>query len=67
MLDLVDNAQSWDEIVTLAKAIEAAGATLINTGIGWHEARVPTIVTIGAASRLRRRDRQAQGRSLACR
>ncbi|MGH8042830.1 MAG: 2,4-dienoyl-CoA reductase FMN-binding domain-containing protein, partial [Rudaea sp.] len=45
MLDLVDNAQSWDEIVPLAKAIEAAGATLINTGIGWHEARVPTIVT----------------------
>jgi 2,4-dienoyl-CoA reductase (NADPH2) len=45
MLDLVDNAQSWDEIVQLAKAIEAAGATLINTGIGWHEARVPTIVT----------------------
>jgi 2,4-dienoyl-CoA reductase (NADPH2) len=45
MLDLVDNAQSWDEIVQLAKAIEGAGATLINTGIGWHEARVPTIVT----------------------
>ena len=45
MLDLVDNAQSWDEIVRLAKAIEAAGATLINTGIGWHEARIPTIVT----------------------
>ncbi|HEY8010082.1 MAG TPA: NADPH-dependent 2,4-dienoyl-CoA reductase [Rudaea sp.] len=45
MLDLVDNAQSWDEIVQLAKAIEVAGATLINTGIGWHEARVPTIVT----------------------
>jgi 2,4-dienoyl-CoA reductase (NADPH2) len=45
MLDLVDNAQSWDEIVTLAKAVETAGATLINTGIGWHEARVPTIVT----------------------
>jgi 2,4-dienoyl-CoA reductase (NADPH2) len=45
MLDLVDNAQSWDEIVQLAKAVEAAGATLINTGIGWHEARVPTIVT----------------------
>ncbi|HST28986.1 MAG TPA: NADPH-dependent 2,4-dienoyl-CoA reductase, partial [Rudaea sp.] len=35
MLDLVDNAQRWDEIVTLAKAVEAAGATLINTGIGW--------------------------------
>lgn len=45
MLDLVDDAQSWDEIVQLARAIEAAGATIINTGIGWHEARVPTIVT----------------------
>jgi 2,4-dienoyl-CoA reductase (NADPH2) len=45
MLDLVDRSQSWDEIVGLAKGIEAAGATLINTGIGWHEARVPTIVT----------------------
>ena len=45
MLDLVDDAQSWDEIVQLAKAIESAGATIINTGIGWHEARVPTIVT----------------------
>ncbi|HRQ66309.1 MAG TPA: NADPH-dependent 2,4-dienoyl-CoA reductase, partial [Xanthomonadaceae bacterium] len=45
MLELVEGGQSWDEIVTLAKAIEAAGATLINTGIGWHEARIPTIVT----------------------
>ncbi len=45
MLDLVDEAQSWTDIVTLGKAIEAAGATIINTGIGWHEARVPTIVT----------------------
>ena len=45
MLDLVDNAQSWEEIVQLAKGVEAAGATIINTGIGWHEARVPTIVT----------------------
>ncbi|MEP6940871.1 MAG: NADPH-dependent 2,4-dienoyl-CoA reductase, partial [Rudaea sp.] len=45
MLDLVDDAQSWDEIVQLAKAIEKAGATIINTGIGWHEARIPTIVT----------------------
>ena len=45
MLDLVDRAQSWEEIVALAKAIETAGATLINTGIGWHEARIPTIVT----------------------
>ncbi len=45
MLDLVERGQSWDEIVMLAKKIEAAGATLINTGIGWHEARIPTIVT----------------------
>jgi len=45
MLDLVENGQRWDEIVALAKKIEAAGATLINTGIGWHEARIPTIVT----------------------
>lgn len=45
MLDLVEQGQSWEEIVTLAKAIEAAGASLINTGIGWHEARIPTIVT----------------------
>ena len=45
MLDLVEDGQSWDEIVVLAKAVEAAGATLINTGIGWHEARIPTIVT----------------------
>jgi len=45
MLDLVERGQAWDEIVALAKKIEAAGATLINTGIGWHEARVPTIVT----------------------
>ncbi len=45
MLDLVDDAQSWDEIVQLAKGVEAAGATIINTGIGWHESRVPTIVT----------------------
>ena len=46
MLDLVDGGSSWDEIVALAKAIEAAGATLINTGIGWHEARIPTIATM---------------------
>jgi 2,4-dienoyl-CoA reductase (NADPH2) len=45
MLDLVEGGQDWSEIVTLAKAIEAAGATLINTGIGWHEARIPTIAT----------------------
>jgi 2,4-dienoyl-CoA reductase (NADPH2) len=45
MLDLIPEGQSWDEVVLLAKAIERAGATLINTGIGWHEARVPTIAT----------------------
>ena len=45
MLDLIEGGQSWDEIVVLAKAIEGAGASIINTGIGWHEARIPTIVT----------------------
>jgi 2,4-dienoyl-CoA reductase (NADPH2) len=45
LLDLVDGGQTWDETTALAKDIQAAGATLINTGIGWHEARVPTIVT----------------------
>jgi len=45
MLDLVEQGQEWQDIVTLGKAIEAAGATIINTGIGWHEARIPTIVT----------------------
>ncbi|GKW50937.1 NADPH-dependent 2,4-dienoyl-CoA reductase [Halomonas sp. NCCP-2165] len=45
MLDLVEEGSSWQEVVALGRAIEAAGASLINTGIGWHEARVPTIVT----------------------
>jgi len=45
MLDLVEGGQDWNEIVALAKAVEAAGASIINTGIGWHEARIPTIVT----------------------
>jgi 2,4-dienoyl-CoA reductase (NADPH2) len=45
LLDLVDDAQSWDETVELARRVEAAGVSIINTGIGWHEARVPTIVT----------------------
>ncbi|MHA1127366.1 MAG: FAD-dependent oxidoreductase [Alphaproteobacteria bacterium] len=45
LIDLIPNGQTWDEVVTLAKAIEAAGATILNTGIGWHEARVPTIAT----------------------
>ncbi|HEX8543801.1 MAG TPA: NADPH-dependent 2,4-dienoyl-CoA reductase [Pseudomonas sp.] len=45
MLDLIEGGSSWEEIVQLAKAIEQAGATIINTGIGWHEARIPTIAT----------------------
>ncbi len=45
MLELVEGGSAWDEIVLQAKAIEAAGATIINTGVGWHEARVPTIAT----------------------
>ena len=45
MLDLVEDGSTWEEVVHLAKAIEKAGATIINTGIGWHEARVPTIAT----------------------
>jgi 2,4-dienoyl-CoA reductase (NADPH2) len=46
MLDLVEGGSTWDEVVALAKAVEAAGATMINTGIGWHEARIPTIATM---------------------
>jgi 2,4-dienoyl-CoA reductase (NADPH2) len=45
LLDLVEGGQTWDEVVELAHRIEDAGATVINTGIGWHEARVPTIIT----------------------
>jgi 2,4-dienoyl-CoA reductase (NADPH2) len=45
LIDLIPDGSSWDEVVQLAKAVEAAGATLINSGIGWHEARVPTIAT----------------------
>ncbi|WP_409160335.1 FAD-dependent oxidoreductase [Pectobacterium sp. B2J-2] len=46
MLDLIEEGSSWQEIVQLAQGIEQAGATLINTGIGWHEARIPTIATL---------------------
>ena len=46
MLDLVEGGSTWDEVVALARATEAAGATLINSGIGWHEARIPTIATM---------------------
>ncbi len=45
LADYVDDGQTWDETVALAIEVEAAGATIVNTGIGWHEARVPTIVT----------------------
>ena len=45
MLDLIEDGSTWEEIVHLGKEIEKAGATIINTGIGWHEARVPTIAT----------------------
>lgn len=45
MLDLIEDGSTWEEIVQLAKAVEQAGATIINTGIGWHEARIPTIAT----------------------
>ncbi len=45
MIDLIPNGSTWDEVVQLAKAVEAAGATILNTGIGWHEARIPTIAT----------------------
>jgi 2,4-dienoyl-CoA reductase (NADPH2) len=45
LLDLVEGGQTWDEVVDLAHGLEEAGATVLNTGIGWHEARVPTIIT----------------------
>ena len=45
LVDLVEDGSNWQEIVQQAKAIEAAGATLLNSGIGWHEARIPTIAT----------------------
>ena len=46
MLDLVAGGSSWDQVVELARQVEAAGATIINTGIGWHEARIPTIASM---------------------
>ena len=45
MLDLVEKGSTWQEVVQLGKEIEKAGATIINTGIGWHESRIPTIAT----------------------
>ncbi len=46
MLDLIANGSSWDEVLILAHRLESAGATMINTGIGWHEARIPTIAAL---------------------
>ena len=61
VLDLVEGGNTWEEVVTVARALEAAGVTILNTGYGWHEARVPTIVTsvpraafASVAGRLRR-------------
>ncbi|MDB5745426.1 MAG: fadH [Massilia sp.] len=61
VLDLVEGGNTWDEVATVARALEAAGVTILNTGYGWHEARVPTIVTsvpraafASVAGRLRR-------------
>ena len=45
LIDLVPDGSSWDEVATLARAVQAAGASVLNSGIGWHEARVPTIAT----------------------
>ena len=45
MLDLIEDGSTWEEVVHLAKEVEKAGATIINTGIGWHETRIPTIAT----------------------
>lgn len=60
LIDLIPDGSSWDEVVTLARAVEAAGASALNSGIGWHEARVPTIATsvpraafVGLTARLR--------------
>jgi 2,4-dienoyl-CoA reductase (NADPH2) len=46
MLDLVDGGSTWDEVVALAQALETVGVTILNTGIGWHEARIPTVATL---------------------
>jgi 2,4-dienoyl-CoA reductase (NADPH2) len=50
MLDLIADGSTWEEVIILAKALEEAGVNLINTGIGWHEARIPTIATMVPAA-----------------
>ena len=67
LLDLVEGGQTWDEVVELAHLLEDAGVTALNTGIGWHEARVPTIITQVPPRRLALAHRAAQGRGVACR
>ncbi len=62
MLDLVEGGGSWDEVIELAQAVERAGATIINTGIGWHEARIPTIATMVPRARIQLGDAPAEGR-----
>ena len=64
LLDLVEGGQTWDEVVDLAHGLEEAGVTVLNTGIGWHEARVPTIITQVPARRLAWTDRAAEGRGV---
>ena len=67
LLDLVEGGQTWDEVVELAGKLEEAGVTVFNTGIGWHEARVPTIITQVPRGRLGERHRAARPRSSTCR
>ena len=62
MLDLIPDGSTWDEVLELAQAVERAGASILNTGIGWHEARIPTIATVvprGAFAWVTRRLRAA--------
>ena len=61
VLDLVEDGQTWDEVTALAREVEAAGASMLNLGIGWHEARVPTIVTSVPRGGLHVVRRAAQG------
>ena len=63
MLDLVPGGSAGTRSSRSRKAVEAAGATIINTGIGWHEARIPTIATSVPRARVRLGDREAQART----
>ena len=67
MLDLVEGGSAWPEVIELARGVEAAGATLINTGIGWHEARVPTIATMVPRAGFGVESRSGCGRTSTCR